>query len=165
MFRYHWRTCFDIFPVLDALGKPTSGIERGSFYFVGSYDQCYQIEPRISRGDVIGSVKQTQSREFGTRFCRADIAIPDTFIDSLNVVRIIYQFSWFPLYLDMQRVYRCGQPNPKLRVLGFHLHTWDTAHVPYDCTFSRHRIEVQLWVLYMDCFRYFVTSRVISPNG
>lgn len=71
--------------MLDALGKPASGIERGYFYFTGSYDQCYQIKPHIGSGDVIGSVKQTQSRDFSTRFCRADITIPQSFIDSLHV--------------------------------------------------------------------------------
>ncbi|XP_053379879.1 O-acyltransferase like protein-like isoform X2 [Mercenaria mercenaria] len=71
--------------MLDALGKPASGIERGHFYFVGAYDQCYQTKPHIDSGDVIGNVKQTMSRDFGTRFCRTDITIPQSFIDSLHV--------------------------------------------------------------------------------
>ena len=72
--------------MFDAAGKVNSGIQRGSFYFVGSYDQCYMVEPRINVGDVIGNVNMTSSRSFGTKFCRADFTIPDNLIEALNVV-------------------------------------------------------------------------------
>lgn len=75
-----------LFPVVDAAGKINSGIQRGSFYFVGSYDQCYMIEPEIHAGEVLGNVTVPSSRSLGTKFCRADIAIPESLIKSLNVV-------------------------------------------------------------------------------
>lgn len=65
--------------MLDAQGKPVPGIERGAFYFVGSYDQCYMVKPHVET--------ETGSRDFSTRFCRMDIAIPDSIINNLNVVR------------------------------------------------------------------------------
>lgn len=72
--------------MFDAAGKLNSGLQRGSFYFVGSYDQCYKVKPEINAGDVIGNVTQTTSRRFGTKFCRADISIPDSLVEALNVV-------------------------------------------------------------------------------
>ncbi|XP_052820241.1 uncharacterized protein LOC128246073 [Mya arenaria] len=71
--------------MIDADGKPAAGIFRGHFYFVGSYDECYLVEPIIKAGDVIGGQKRTSSSSFDTRFCRVDIAIPEDFIDSLHV--------------------------------------------------------------------------------
>lgn len=72
--------------MFDAAGKPNPGIQRGAFYFVGSYDQCYLIEPALNAGDVIGNVTVMSSRQFGTKFCRADLTIPQSLIDALNVV-------------------------------------------------------------------------------
>ncbi|XP_052270668.1 O-acyltransferase like protein-like isoform X1 [Dreissena polymorpha] len=71
--------------MIDATGKPNAGLQRGSFYFLGSYDQCYQIKPEIKAGDVIGGVNVTSSRSFSTKFCRANIPIPDSFVESLHV--------------------------------------------------------------------------------
>ncbi|KAL4220888.1 hypothetical protein ACF0H5_019154 [Mactra antiquata] len=63
--------------MFDAQGKIESGVERGAFYFVGSYDQCYRVNPVID--------SDTTYREFKTRFCRVDIAITQSLIDSLNI--------------------------------------------------------------------------------
>ncbi|XP_052820617.1 O-acyltransferase like protein-like isoform X2 [Mya arenaria] len=71
--------------MIDADGKPSAGILRGSFYFVGSYDECILVKPSIKAGDVIGGKKRTSSSSFNTRFCRIDIAIPKKIIDSLHV--------------------------------------------------------------------------------
>ena len=71
--------------MFDATGKIESGIQKGHFYFIGSYDQCYDAKPTVETEYAGGFIS---SRTFGTHFCRADIGIPDSLIKSLNVVRI-----------------------------------------------------------------------------
>ena len=73
--------------MFDATGKVESGVQKGHFYFIGSYDQCYDAKPQVEKHyDVAGGI--TRVRTFGTRFCRADIKISDELIKSLNVVSV-----------------------------------------------------------------------------
>ena len=75
---------FILFSVFDATGKIESGVQKGHFYFIGTYDQCYEARPKVETTYAGGL---TSARTFGTHFCRADINIPDSLIKSLNVVR------------------------------------------------------------------------------
>ena len=78
--------------VFDATGKIESGIQKGHFYFIGSYDQCYDARPKVEKHYAVAG-GTTITRTFGTRFCRADIKISDTLIKALNVVRLL-TFLW-----------------------------------------------------------------------
>ena len=86
--------------MVDATGKPNAGIERGSFYFVGSYDECYMAKPEIHKGDVIGGKEYPRTRTFDPRFCRVDITIPTNLIDSLGVVRCKLKVTFLNSHLQ-----------------------------------------------------------------
>ena len=87
--------------VFDATGKIESGIQKGHFYFIGSYDQCYDARPKVEKHYAVAG-GTTITRTFGTRFCRADIKISDALIEALNVVRLLtflWQFCLFYYYI------------------------------------------------------------------
>ena len=64
------RTSFNkhVFPVLDAMGKPSSGLMDGSLKWLGSYDECFAVEAKIN---VSGEV----TSPFTGRYCSADFSL------------------------------------------------------------------------------------------
>ena len=56
--------------VVDAIGKPPSGILQGALQWLGSYSECTQVRANIPVG------KQAYEQVFQGKYCKTDLAVP-----------------------------------------------------------------------------------------
>ncbi|OWF37179.1 uncharacterized protein LOC110440531 [Mizuhopecten yessoensis] len=62
--------------MLDASGKPTPGLLKGSLHMMGSYDECLAI-----KADLL--TEENTTRSFGGRYCRVAFDLPKSLLVSL----------------------------------------------------------------------------------
>ena len=62
--------------MLDAVGKPSPGIQRGVLYFIGNYDQCAATVARIPVNASLGEYHNSDEVTFNTRYCRSTFKLP-----------------------------------------------------------------------------------------
>ncbi|KAL4221456.1 hypothetical protein ACF0H5_019713 [Mactra antiquata] len=86
--------------VFDAIGKPTTGIRRGVLYFMGTYDQCVNVQAHIPFNASLGELKADTERHFQGKYCRATFVPPEALVASIAGKHINKTYG-VPLTLSM----------------------------------------------------------------
>lgn len=69
--------------MFDAVGKPTTGIRRGVLYFIGTYDQCLNVQADIPINASLGENKAEKEVTYQGRYCRATFIPPRSLVQSI----------------------------------------------------------------------------------
>ena len=84
--------------MFDAIGKPTTGIQRGVMYFRGTYDQCQNVRAQIPINATLGEHVTEEEINFRGKYCRATFSPPRSLFenvlgDHINV-RLILLYTY-----------------------------------------------------------------------
>ena len=69
--------------MIDAVGKPSPGIQKGVLYFIGNYDQCAKTVAMIPTNASLGEYHNADDVTFSTRYCRSTFNLPTWLINSV----------------------------------------------------------------------------------
>ena len=86
--------------MIDAVGKPSPGIDKGVLYFIGNYDQCAKIVAKIPANASLGEYLNADDVTFNTRYCRSTFKLPMGLVNAVagkhaNVSDIICKHFFF----------------------------------------------------------------------
>ncbi|KAK7094202.1 hypothetical protein V1264_007855 [Littorina saxatilis] len=78
---------FWAFKMLDSFGKPSGGIMKGAVHFVGSFDECGEVQAYLPNNSsfMFGQHPHNYTTRYDTRFCRVTFDLPDSVSESFNV--------------------------------------------------------------------------------